>query len=153
MTKRHPLYTIGYEGAVMDDLIATLRRAGVADLIDVRTNPYSRRPEFIGQRLAASLSEAGIEYRWERALGNPEAGRGAARAGAPEKFLEIFDAHMATPAGRAALDRVAALATARPAALMCLERDPAQCHRRLVARHVTARTGQAIEPLFPASLI
>ena len=60
---------------------------------------------------------------------------------------------MATPAGRAALERVAALATARPAALMCLERDPAQCHRRLVARHVAARTGQAIEPLFPASLI
>ena len=48
MTTRHPLYTIGYEGAVVDDLIATLRRAGVADLIDVRANPYSRRPEFIG---------------------------------------------------------------------------------------------------------
>ena len=63
-----PLYTIGYEKARLDDVVAALKGAGVATLIDVRDRPISRRPGFSKRQLAAALEEAGIGYVGLRAL-------------------------------------------------------------------------------------
>jgi len=43
MTAR-TLYTIGYEKALLRDVIATLNAAGVSTLLDVRDRPISHRP-------------------------------------------------------------------------------------------------------------
>lgn len=40
------IFTIGYEGATQDQFIATLRQAGVEQVIDVRAVPMSRKPGF-----------------------------------------------------------------------------------------------------------
>src|SRR3546814_5798470 len=40
------IFTIGYEGATQDEVIAALRAAGVTMLADVRAVPLSRRPGF-----------------------------------------------------------------------------------------------------------
>ena len=75
------IFTIGYEGATMDDFLSALKQAGVERVIDVRALPLSRRPGFSKTPLQNALAEAGIEYVHLKALGTPAEGRNAARAG------------------------------------------------------------------------
>ena len=65
------IFTIGYEGATQDEVIAALRAAGVTMLADVRAVPLSRRPGFSTSIVAAGLREAGLEYVGLKALGTP----------------------------------------------------------------------------------
>ncbi|WP_198370827.1 DUF488 domain-containing protein [Roseomonas rosulenta] len=128
-----PVCTIGYEGATPDALIATLRAAGIETLVDVRALANSRRPGFAKGALSAALEAAGIGYLHLRALGTPAEGRAAARAGKPAMMRRIFAAHLAGDEAQAALANVSDLARRRRVCLLCLEADPAQCHRTLVA--------------------
>ena len=142
------LYTIGYQGAQIGDLIVALKAAGVQCLVDVREAPISRKRDFAKSRLAAHLQEAQISYRHVRALGNPKAGREAARAGDVETYRTIFTQHMVSPPARAAVQEVGQLAVTEPTCLLCLERDPRRCHRSIVADRIAALNGQKIEHLF-----
>jgi uncharacterized protein (DUF488 family) len=123
------IFTIGYEGATQAELVAALRRAGVARVIDVRAVPMSRKPGFSKNVLAAGLAEAGIDYVHLKALGTPPAGREAARNGDLAAFERIYAAQLETPEAGAEAARMIALAEEKPSALLCFERDPAQCHR------------------------
>src|ERR1700678_301016 len=115
------LRTIGYEAATQAAVIAALRGAGVAVLIDVRAVPSSRRAGFSKRILAASLAEAGIAYVHLQALGTPKAGRQAVRAGHPEEMRTIYEAHLAEPAAQLQLIEALEIARERPAALLCYE--------------------------------
>jgi uncharacterized protein (DUF488 family) len=131
-----PVFTIGYENATPDRLVETLRQAGVSKLVDVRALANSRRPGFAKRALSASLEEAGIGYLHLPALGTPAAGRQAARSGKPEVMRRIFGAHMQGTEAQAALAGLRDLAAREPVCLLCLEADPAHCHRTLVAEAV-----------------
>ena len=78
---RLTLFTIGYEATTMAEFLATLTKAGVERVIDVRALPLSRRPGFSKSPLRAALAEAGIDYVHLRALGTPAEGRSAAKRG------------------------------------------------------------------------
>ena len=123
------IFTIGYEGATQPELVAALRKAGVARVIDVRAVPLSRKPGFSKNVLAAGLKEAGIDYIHLKALGTPPAGREAARKGRFEEMERIYAAQLETPEAGAQAAQMIALAEEKPAALLCFERDPAHCHR------------------------
>lgn len=123
------VFTIGYEGATQAELVAALRAAGVEQVIDVRAVPLSRKPGFSKNVLAAGLAEAGIGYVHLKALGTPPAGREAARKGKWEAFSRIYADQLETPEAGAEAARMIALAEEKPSALLCFERDPAQCHR------------------------
>lgn len=133
--------TIGYSGATPELFIAALARAGVDVLVDVRAVPASRKPGFSKGALAATLEAAGIRYLHLPALGNPPAGRAAAKAGRTEEYRRIFRSALEDEAARAALAEVARLAAAGLPCLMCLEADPAQCHRGLIAERLAAMVG------------
>src|ERR1700737_2763989 len=90
------LYTIGYEKALLKDVVSTLAAAGVAALIDVRDRPISRRPGFSKRQLAATVEEAGIDYVGLRALGTPPEGRAAGRARQWERFWDIVENRLAS---------------------------------------------------------
>ena len=143
------LRTIGYEAATQSAVIACLTAAGVKRLIDVRAIASSRRAGFSKTLLAASLAAAGIEYVHLRALGTPKAGRQAVRAGRPKEMHAIYDAHLAEPEAQLELARAAELAGERPSALLCLEADAANCHRRIVANLLAASDGFEVEDLTP----
>jgi uncharacterized protein (DUF488 family) len=138
------LLTIGYEGCTITSVVASLKAAGVKLLVDVRAVPRSRKPGFSKRQLAASLDEAGIAYVHLQALGTPKAGRDAVRAGHPERMSVIFNDHMTSDHAQVALAQAAALARGARCCLLCFERDPACCHRSIVARMVRQTTGQAI---------
>jgi uncharacterized protein (DUF488 family) len=136
-----PLATIGYEGASLTAVIGKLRDAGVALVLDVRAIAASRRPGFSKTMLAASLAEAGIDYRHLRALGTPKAGRLAARAGRTEAMRAIYVAHLEEPEAQNELSLAAELAQLRPCALLCYEADARRCHRAIVAQRLHERIG------------
>jgi uncharacterized protein (DUF488 family) len=144
------LYTIGYQGASLAGFTASLRDAGVHTLVDVRYQPFSMRPEFRQRTLATVLVGAGIAYEHMKPLGNPPPSREAARAGDVDRYRALFQAHLDTAPARAALGRVIALCAEGPAALMCLERDPKDCHRLLVAERIAALAGLSVGHLYPA---
>jgi uncharacterized protein (DUF488 family) len=141
------LATIGYEGATLAQVIAKLWTAGVTLVVDVRAIASSRRPGFSKTILAASLAEAGIEYRHLRALGTPKAGRVAAHAGRIEDMRIIYEGHLQEPEAEAALAAAAELALHQPAALLCYEADAAKCHRAIVAQRIHERIGCEIVDL------
>lgn len=144
------LFTIGYEDTVPARLIGTLREAGVTTLVDVRALANSRRPGFAKTALSAALAEAGIGYRHVRALGTPAEGRAAVRAGRPAEMRRIFGAHLAGVEAQAALAALADQVGRETICLLCLEADPARCHRTLVAEAVAATSGAAVTHLRPA---
>ena len=123
------IFTIGYEKATQDELIAALRKAGVERVIDVRAVPMSRRPGFSKNILAAGLREAGIDYVHLKALGTPAEGREAARMGRFEEMERIYAAQLETPEAAIEAAQMIALAEEKASALLCYERDPAHCHR------------------------
>jgi uncharacterized protein (DUF488 family) len=123
------IFTIGYEGAIQNEVIAALQQAGVERVIDVRAVPLSRKPGFSKNVLAAGLREAGIDYIHLKALGTPPAGREAARKGRHDEMIRIYAAQLDTPEAGAQAAQMIALAEEKPSALLCFERDPAHCHR------------------------
>ena len=123
------IFTIGYEGATQDEVVAALHKAGVERVIDVRAVPLSRKPGFSKNVLAAGLKEAGIDYVHLKALGTPAAGREAARKHRWADFARIYAAQLETPEAAAESARMIDLAGEKPSALLCFERDPAHCHR------------------------
>lgn len=128
--------TIGYEGATPARLIETLHGAGVKTLVDVRALANSRRPGFAKRALSAALAEVGIAYVHMPALGTPAEGRAAVRSGRPGVMRRIFGAHLQGTEAQAALADLADRARREPVCLLCLEADPAQCHRTLVAEAI-----------------
>src|SRR4051812_1608594 len=145
-----PLFTIGYEGATPERLIGTLRQAGVTTLVDVRELPNSRRPGFSKRALSEAREGAGIGYRHVRALGTPPEGRAAARAGRSAEMKRIFGARLAGTEAQAAVASLAAEAREGRLCLLCLEADPARCHRSLVAEAVATPGDVAIVHLHTA---
>lgn len=126
------IFTIGYEGTTVPDFIAALKDAGVERVIDVRALPLSRRPGFSKSPLRAALDEAGIEYVHLKALGTPAEGRAAARAGRHEDLKRIYAGQLELPEAMAQFAQMLELAAEKPSALLCMEREPAHCHRTLL---------------------
>ena len=123
------IFTIGYEGATQDELVAALQKAGVERVVDVRAVPLSRKPGFSKNILAAGLRDAGIDYVHLKALGTPAEGREAARKGRHAEMERIYAAQLETPEAAVEAAQMIALAEEKPSALLCFERDPAHCHR------------------------
>ena len=124
------LVSVGYAGRTVDELLERLHEAGATALVDVRLNPWSRQPGFSKKGLGAALETAGIAYVHEPTLGNPKDNRAAfARddAAAWQHLRDRFEHE-----GAEALARLIDRAHGERVAVMCLERNPAHCHRHLV---------------------
>ena len=105
------LWTIGHGSKDFDALVHALDRHGVQMIVDVRSQPYSRRsPEFTKAELQEAAASAGLGYRW---LGDKLGGKPAA---APQDL-------------EAGLDELAGLCASSRVALLCAEADPRHCHR------------------------
>jgi uncharacterized protein (DUF488 family) len=111
----------------------------VQRLIDVRYRPQSRRPGMSKTRLARLLEENSITYEHRRELGTPPEIRILYRTGATRKATEAFREHIRASAA-AELDELAAELVHGPrTALMCLEAEPAHCHRSVLAAELQLR--------------
>ena len=138
------LWTIGYERfPTPEELRETLVAAGVERVCDVRALPRSRRRGFSRRALQDLLADEGITYEHWGELGNPAELREVFRSGALEEGRAAFRARL-RDGYTWAVDALAGALAERPTAVLCLEDDPAHCHRgvileELVARHPSVR--------------
>ena len=130
------IFTIGYEGTTVPEFIAALKTAGVERVIDVRALPLSRRPGFSKSALRAALEQAGVEYVHLKALGTPPEGRAAARAGRHTELERIYAGQLELAEAIAQSAQMLDLVAEKPSALLCMEREPAHCHRSLLLNAV-----------------
>ncbi len=126
------IWTIGYEKLAPEALVAELEAAGVERLIDVRYRPQSRRPGMSKTRLGERLADHRIAYEHRRALGTPADLRWLYKNNRVSEGRDAFRSHVEEHATDD-LDMLAAeLGDGPRTALLCLEEDPATCHRRVV---------------------
>jgi uncharacterized protein (DUF488 family) len=141
------LYTIGYEKALLKDVLATLTTAGVSTLLDVRDRPISRRPGFSKRQLAAAIEDSGMRYVHLAALGTPPEGRLANRRREWARFWGIVEEKLARPEAELDLLQAAEIAAAAPSCLLCYEADWQRCHRRRIAEILAEHRGFDIRHL------
>lgn len=125
-SQRGLLTTIGYGDRPWSEFIDRLKGHRIQYLIDVRSQPRSRLPEFNGDALKVLLGQAGIKYVF----------MGDALGGKPDDPSCYVDGKVdyarceARPVFSAGLERLsAALKGGHRVALMCSELDPERCHR------------------------
>ncbi len=133
------IWTIGYEKLRPESLVAELEAAGVERLIDVRYRPQSRRPGMSKTRLGERLADHRIAYEHRRALGTPPDLRWLYKNNRVAEGHEGFARHVEESAA-ADLDALAAELRDGPrTALMCLEAEPAECHRSVLVEALRRR--------------
>lgn len=130
--KERIVYTVGYEGKNLEDLINTLTEKGVKSLLDVREQPRSRRKEFSREELKRALKKAGIEYFSFKELGTPKEIRKKLKENSIsfEKFAEEYRNHLAKNENFLLLLKI--LASEKTSVLMCYEANWRKCHRSIL---------------------
>jgi uncharacterized protein (DUF488 family) len=142
------IYTVGHSTRELGEFLDLLTSHQVAQVVDVRRYPASRRhPQFAREALAAALAHAGLDYRHEPGLGGRRAARhdSANTAWRSPGFRGYAD-YMETQEFQEALARLVDLARARPTAILCAEAVPWRCHRQLIADALLAR-GETVSHL------
>lgn len=133
------IYTAGHGARSADELVSILKQSKIRTLVDVRAFPSSKRhPQFARPRLSAELESSGIAYDWQgEALGGFRKGA----ANSPHTALRhpmfrAYAEHMAT----VSFAEAATALTRHPerVCIMCAERNPAECHRSLIADWLVA---------------
>jgi uncharacterized protein (DUF488 family) len=155
--------TIGVYGFTAQTFLDRLRGADVGLLLDVRQRRGVRGSEYAwanSTRLQAALAEADIEYRHHKGLApttelrqlqyRDDDRQGVGKRSRTQLAREYRERYVAEILDRAGLDGVVAeLPTDRPAALMCVERDPEACHRSLIAERMATEYGVGVTHLYP----
>ena len=133
------IWTIGYERLLPPALVAELQAAGVERLIDVRYRPQSRRAGMSKTRLGELLGEHGIAYEHRRSLGTPPDIRWFYKNKQVATGAAAYRTHVEDEAAEALDELAAELPTGPRTALMCLEAEPADCHRTIVVEQLRTR--------------
>jgi len=114
------VYTIGHSNHSLDQLVSLLREHSITRVVDVRSVPYSRySPQFRKTPLSSALATRDFDYQF---LGDRLGGK--------------IDCDYATRAGQddfiAGIDELIGLARTDPTTILCAEKDPRSCHRRML---------------------
>jgi uncharacterized protein (DUF488 family) len=141
------VYTVGYEGIMVDALLDLLLHKGIRRLIDVRCNPIARRYGFHKATLCRLCNDVGVEYVHFASLGIPSAWRAALTD--QSSYERLFDRYTneILPKQQAAIEGVVRLVTEKPSALMCMEADHRSCHRSRLALEIAQHTSLPIREL------
>jgi uncharacterized protein (DUF488 family) len=125
------IHTVGHSDHTTAAVVDLLRDHGIALVVDVRSQPYSRwAPQFNRETLARDLEDAGIAYRF---MGDALGGRPTDPAlYDPGQETPDYQRVEQTPAYQAGIDQLLELARAQRVAVMCGEGDHRRCHRHLL---------------------
>jgi uncharacterized protein (DUF488 family) len=138
------LFTIGYEGKDLATVLECLAAHGVECVLDVRENPFSRKPGFSKRSLSEALEAQGIHYVHVKELGTPRALREKVKLdGDYESFFVAMRQHLATRPQ--AIEQACDLVRSTTCCLICYEESADACHRKLVAQMIRERLGDGLE--------
>ncbi|OYV03002.1 hypothetical protein CGW93_02950 [candidate division bacterium WOR-3 4484_18] len=117
-----PIYTIGYGNHKVGKFLYILKLHRIQAIVDVRSFPTSKNPDFKKENIARHLLHAGIQYYHISELGGY-------RKGGYEKYME-------TEAFKLGISKLLDIARSHRVAIMCLEPHPKYCHRRFISRYL-----------------
>jgi len=140
------VYTVGHSNRSLEEFLGLLRDAGIELLVDVRRWPTSRRfPWFSRDSLQEALAGEGIRYVWRGdVLGGyrrlPAEARDYASCFRAPGF-RAFAYHLARDpeARRAVLEIEEYARRGVRVAVMCSERLPWRCHRKIISDALVLR--------------
>jgi uncharacterized protein (DUF488 family) len=134
------LHTLGYEKRTQEEFFAILCGEGIGALVDVRDVAWSHKPGFAKGPLTETAKTLGIEYVHAQFAGNPK--RLREREAELGPLLDAYGRHLEE--NPAILDEFTALVAGfrergMPVCITCFERDPAGCHRGVLAERWARR--------------
>lgn len=135
-------FTIGHGTAAFAELSPLLERHGIATIVDVRSEPWSRRaPDFARPSLEDLAGAAGFGYRW---LGDDLGGRPVDAALLDADGRPNQAATRESQAFRDGLAILEELGAGAGVVLLCAEADPARCHRAMILAPALADRGHEV---------
>jgi uncharacterized protein (DUF488 family) len=117
-----------------------VRAAGVERLIDVRELPISRRRGYAKTAIGQAMADVGVEYVHIKALGNPKPFRDLYKSGRVVEGQRRYEEHLLGEQ-RGALEGLVPLLQEKRCALMCVEHNPATCHRTVILDALRSELG------------
>jgi uncharacterized protein (DUF488 family) len=146
-TAERSVYTVGYEGLMIDGLLDLLLRTGIKRLVDVRCNAVARRFGFHRGTLERHCVDVGICYMHLPELGIPSDRR--TNLGDLNSYSLLFKYYEETilPSKSDAVQLLSSLIKQQPSALMCMEADATCCHRSRLAHAIAGDTGLEVREL------
>lgn len=145
------IYTLGHSNRSTREFLDMLVSARSRCVADVRARPGSRRhPQFGRDALSESLAGEGLSYVHLPDLGGRRPPRpDSVNDGWSIEGFRGYADHLGTSDFERGLQRLMALAEDMPCAIMCAERDPMQCHRRIIADVLVLRGVEVIHLIHP----
>lgn len=148
------VYSVGHSNHQTEAFVALLRQNGIAVLVDLRSQPYSRwAPQFNRETLARALEQAGVRYIF---MGDSLGGRPSDPAlyqGTAEDEAHgprpDYERMAAQPSFQEGLCRLVDLAARQPTAMMCSEGDYEHCHRTLLITPQLLARGARVVHILP----
>jgi uncharacterized protein (DUF488 family) len=128
------VWTVGHSNHDLDAFVDLVRRQRVAELVDVRSHPYSRfAPHFNREELQAAMQERGVRYVF---LGSALGGRPRREDQLDAKGHALYGRMALEGAFTDAIDQLLHRASERRLAMLCSCGQPRECHRRLLVGKV-----------------
>lgn len=151
------VWTIGHSTRSVDVFLDCLTSFQIERLVDVRRFPHSRRnPVYNTDALRKALFGKGIRYEF---LGDELGGFRTVQAessnlGLAGSSFQSYADHLESVLFQRGVDKLVALCTEARIACMCSERQPKDCHRKILADYlVLARGFQVHHILDPGEAI
>ena len=146
------VWTIGHSTRALEDFIQLLSISEIANLVDVRSYPGSRRyPQFNKVELSRVLPRSGIDYYHFGKLGGrrtplPDSRNTAWRNASFRAYAD----HLESDEFKEGIDALLELARNQRTAIMCAEAVWWRCHRGLIADYLKAGGCEIIHIVDPA---
>ncbi|MCX8185008.1 MAG: DUF488 domain-containing protein [Sulfolobales archaeon] len=134
------VFTLGYDTLEIEDFVAIILHYCVEVVVDVRRWGKSvRMPQYSTESLARELTRNGIRYIWIpelggfRSFGSTLVDVGIGRCFKSEGFRAYATYILTSSEAREALKRLLDICSNKVAALLCCERIPYRCHRKILS--------------------
>jgi len=125
------IFTMGTSDRKLEEMTRLLQSHQINLVVDLRSFPKSKFPQFNQDALTAFLKEVGLGYHY---MGKELGGF----------RKEGYEAYTRTDSYRQGLDLIEQLATRKRSVLLCAERIPWRCHRRFIAQDLQKRNWQVV---------
>jgi hypothetical protein len=128
------VFTIGHSIHSMDKLISLLNANKIDVLVDIRSEPFSRKvPHFNKDNLEGEIKKSGLKYLF---LGKELGGRPSNREFYDEEGFVLYSRIAESQDFQGGIERIVKGIKDFRVALMCSEENPLNCHRNLLVGRV-----------------
>lgn len=141
------IYTIGYEGATIDAFLNSLLQKGISRIIDIRSNPISRKWGFSKSILSSFCQKLEIDY-----VHIPELGIESNKRKNLDSYIDyinLLDNYEQSflPQIPELIDKVSEFIKEKSSVLLCMEADYSKCHRCRLAKKLNQQMGLPVQHL------